>query len=58
MADLKKLCSRGWWPLMSLARELRVNSVEASLRTVLQFFVRFAIIRLSQCAFVCFRVLV
>ncbi|CAE7027788.1 CSNK1A1 [Symbiodinium natans] len=35
MADLKKLCSRGWWPLMSLARELRVNSVEASLRSLL-----------------------
>ena len=33
LADLKKLCGRGWWPLMSLAKELRVKSVEASLRT-------------------------
>lgn len=35
LADLKKLCGRGWWPLMSLAKELRVKSVEASLRSLL-----------------------
>ena len=30
--DLKKICSKGWWPVLALAHELQLYTIETALR--------------------------